>query len=357
MHCLILCIALISALCCCAVPLCASETEENLRLTIGKYPDRIAALFENLDLDRPELHLVKKAAERQDRMTACRELLRHFQQSPARERFRNPQTEKHAIGEAEKIQKDIFTFLNRESRVPRLKNRGLNWNWQGPDNDPEWAWHFNRHTHLHILLDAWEQTGNPVYVQTIDAQIQDWILSHPPPNQESFSPQWRGIEVFHRLCWWPRVFFRLSDELSPQTRLLMLSSIPDHSRYLMRFPSESGNRLAMELNGLAIAAECWPEFREAPEWGQYAADRIFSEIKQQVYPDGVHKELSAHYHKTALDSFMNFFYIRTRAGKQMPAEYMRRLERMWQYLACVMRPDGFGPHNNDSFRTDFREPV
>ncbi len=353
---LILRAAVISLICFAAISASASETEE-LRQICQKHPERIAALFQNLDLNRPDLRLVKQATEKQDMVSACRELLRHFQHSPAGERFRKKDAEKNVISDAENIQKDIFTFLNRESRVPRLENSRLNWSWQGPDNDPEWAWHLNRHTHLHILLDAWEQTGNPAYVQTIDAHIQDWILSHPARDQESFSPQWRGIEVFHRLCYWPRVFFRLSRELSPETLILMLSSIMDHSRYLMRFQSQSGNRIAMEMNGLAIAAECWPEFRESQAWGKFAAERMLSEIRQQVYPDGVHKELSAHYHLTALDSFMNLFHIRTRSGQRIPAEYRNRLERMWQYLAYVMRPDGFGPRSNDCVKENFREPV
>ena len=138
----------------------------------------------------------------------------------------------------------------------------------------------------------------------------------------------------------------------------MLSSIQDHANFLMKYgKSINSNWITMQMYGLATAAICWPEFKDAGKWYDCASAKMSRAITAQVYPDGVQKELTSHYHKVALKRFQAFFELTEKAGKVMSKHYEKVLEKMWNYLAYSLRPDGYGLLNNDSNRDFNRQDV
>jgi hypothetical protein len=128
----------------------------------------------------------------------------------------------------------------------------------------------------------------------------------------------------------------------------MLSSLLDHAYYLRWLHDWGDNWVCREMNGLATLAIYWPEFKQSQQWLHYASDRMVRAMEQQVYPDGVHKELSSHYHRVTLRDFQNFADLLERSGRQVPVPFKASLKRMWSYLAYTMRPDGYSLLNNDS---------
>jgi hypothetical protein len=71
----------------------------------------------------------------------------------------------------------------------------------------------------------------------------------------------------------------------------------------------------------------------------------------------VQHELTSHYHLVALSNFEQLAEICRAAEAPLSPDYREGLERMWNYLACTMRPDGHGLLNNDSDRVQTRDPV
>src|SRR5690606_434884 len=136
-----------------------------------------------------------------------------------------------------------------------------------------------------------------------------WVISSLPyPAMKSSTAMWRGLEVALRAKVWVGAFFALvnDDHLSPATQLLMLTSLPEHTHYMRNFHAPAGNWLTMEMSGLAMVATAWPEFKAAREWVAYAKKNMLEGLKDQVYPDGVQKELTSHYHHVALYNFDQF---------------------------------------------------
>ena len=43
----------------------------------------------------------------------------------------------------------------------------------------------NRHPWASTLLNAYEETGNPIYITHYDRLVRDWITSNPYPGQAS----------------------------------------------------------------------------------------------------------------------------------------------------------------------------
>ena len=125
----------------------------------------------------------------------------------------------------------------------------------------------------------------------------------------------------------------------------------------MRNFHAQGNWLTMELSGLATVAAAWPEYKDSPAWLAYAKETMSKSLTEQVYPDGVQTELTSSYHKVALDNFSLFLRTCRQINEPLPPEYNSMLEKMWNYLALTMRPDGFGLLNNDADLVNNREQV
>lgn len=336
-------------------------SEISLPEVCERYPQRIKHLFSSLNLEIENLQTVKIAVHQENWLKACEALLEYY-------RNRNFHKWHHPLGvqpntvnhsDADLLLKDTFTFQLVTEKVPRLSDNHLNWSYKGSQNDRQWAWFLNRHYHFIDLFIAYQKTGNLDYIFCLNHQIIDWILSSSPSTSRFTWAQWRGLEVAWRMNHWSSFFYRLQsvEAFSPAARILILSSISDHGYYLRHFHNWGANWLCREMNGLATLALFWPEFKQSQQWFKYAQDCLVREMSIQVYPDGVHKELTSHYHQVTMNDFQAFADLLRQSGQPIPPLFQKRLEQMWNYLAYSMRPDGHGVLNNDSDRDDNQAVV
>jgi len=322
------------------------------------YPDQMRSIFRNLNLKYPGLEEVKTAYESNNIPLACQKLLDYYGKS-SRVLKNLPMASQQSETAADSVLLDIFTFQRVTDKVPRQADGHLRWDYMGPEKDIEWAWALNRNYPTSALLRAFSKTGNMKYVPYIDRFTKDWITSSwPYPAVKSSTTMWRGLEVSFRVKMWSQVFFELwnTNRISPATKLLILSSVPDHAHYARNFHAQ-GNWLTMEISGLATVASSWPEFRDSPSWMDYSIKTMVASMKEQVYPDGVQTELTSSYHHVALSNFNLFADICKKNNVQLPEYYTTTLEAMFNYLAMTMRPDGYGLLNNDADQNNNRRPV
>ena len=325
------------------------------------YFDRAEFIFQNLNLDYPGISKVKEAVGKKNLAQACRLLLEYYKNSKSAQLLsgKKPESSSRSLAEADSVLQDVFTFQGVRGKVPRLFDGRLKWDCTGPQNDIEWAWALNRHYPVRPVLNAYLQTGDRKYGDYIDSFIKDWIISSLPyPGVRSSTAMWRGLEVSFRVKTWAQVFFILikSDIIQPATKLLILSSLPEHAHYARNFHAQN-NWLTMEISGLATVAAYWPEFKESPSWLEYGTRTISASMKEQVYPDGVQTELTSSYHHVALDNFNQYLTICREAGVQLPGYFTKTIGDMWNYLALTMRPDGYGILNNDADLNNNRKSV
>ncbi len=325
------------------------------------HPERVQSLMAALDLERPGLEAVREAVAREDWPAAGEALLAYYRQARSGQWLRREPAAPGTATDpaADLLLRDTFTFYEIEGTVPRLPGGGLDWQYIGPNKDREWALALNRHIYLGTLLHAAGATGNPIYARGLDGLIRDWVLSNPYPARKNVGESWRGLEVSFRPKAWAPVFYGLltNEAFTPATRLLLLSSLPEHADYLRRFHAARGNWTTMEMSGLALIAVAWPEFKKSPEWLEYASERLIAEMGVQNYPDGAQKELASSYHWVALNNFEQFAATLRHAGLPVPEDYAQGLERMWNYQVYSLQPDGANPLNNDSDRVDFVERL
>lgn len=349
------------------------------------YPDRIRLLINKLDLSRPGLKAAKREVQQGDTIQAAAEIIAYFKakNNPFAQTYLNPDSRKNKILEkANNILQDSIYIEGNPVHIPRHADGGWKWNYKGPKNKDEFGYDLNRHDFLLTLLKAWKITHDPSYAQAFDRLIRDWTIHNPLPKKGSKRGHliyktlrvptkmldwrdfgeviWRPLEVGIRMGEvWPQVFygFQQSEEFTPAARLLMLSSIAVQADYLAKYHTEHHNHAIFELVGLARVGLSFPEFKKTDEWFNEARKDMLSVMKWIVYPDGISKEISTGYHIAVLKLFKEFKSLLKRASINVGTSYKQTLERMYNYVAYSMQPNGRIPLNGDSDLQNVRSLI
>jgi len=234
---------------------------------------------------------------------------------------------------------------------------------EDPAFTQEWTYGLNRFRTWPVLGRAYWNTGDERYAQEWIEQMRDWVEDNPYPlyGTGNDTLTWRTIEAGIRMSGsWPDAlyFFLGSPSLTPDDLVFFLKSWVDHAHHLMRItvdhPEHKGNWVTMECNGLAHIGVLFPECRESETCWKTASNRLNEELTRQVYPDGAQKELTTGYHQVALRNFLGPYKIAQRNEASLPAEYMDRLEKMYEYDLKAMTPEGSLPPLNDAGYTGVR---
>jgi hypothetical protein len=321
---------------------------------IDRHQGYLAPLFEQLDPAHPAAGPIRAEWRAGGRLAAAAALERHLAERAVAADWLPPlYLPAGLLAHADAALAGRFELLDEWETLARRPDGGPDWRDRGRRADKERAWMLNRHRFLPILAAAWEQTGNERYKDALNALWQDWILNNPYPDRLTFSPPWRALEVARRILnAWTHVLIESPEVIEPETRLLALRSLLDHGDALREHASFwGGNHLITEKTALLTLAVAWPELQPATEWRDYAIDQVTRQLARQTYPDGSYKELSNHYQRVVLHNAQRFL----RLLAAVDPEYRRRpvvgmIERMWDFHAGLMRPDGYGPLSNASDR-------
>lgn len=331
----------------CLIPIRASLFAQSAEF-IESNLKRLDRLFNQLDTSDPQLHQINESWKIGQRTEAVNDLFEVLKnQSDLADRLEPIQFPANLQEQAEAALHDRFFILGNWIDL-KPEGSHLDWNQPDPTGDKEPAWMLNRHTILPILADWHRVTGDSRYADKASALLSDWILANPYPDQLSFSPPWRALEVARRILnAWVHVYFKY-DCLTPEAQLLMLSSIPHHADALLEHTSFwGGNHLLTEKLALLQLSIAFPIFSDSPVWQADALHELGKLFIDQSYPDGSYTELSNHYQRVVLVNARTFKrLIKDVPENQLPTGLLQRLEKMWDFFAGVTRPDGTGPLNN-----------
>ena len=329
----------------------------------------VEEVFGALDLTRPELAAVA-AARAQGDLPAARHALAEYFRHRAKPLFpdmaadaRRTSTNAEEIARADQALRHHFESIGIAHQFgPRI-----DWTFDatGPDHgrplNHEWTWQLNRHREWTALARAYRSTGDEKYAREAVALLTAWVQDCPRPATHGNVPRsaWRTIETGIRASSvWPNVWSALlrSPALTDDALLTFLWAYREHALHLLPYPS-TGNWLAMEGNGLFHVGVLFPEFREAPLWRDTAARWIHAELNNQVYPDGVQIELASGYHHVSLYNFLAVFKLARRNDVALPADFLARLEKMYDFDVYGAMPSRVLPPVQDGGRTDVRATL
>ena len=318
--------------------------------------------FESImDLNYPGLEAAKEAYENDKLSLALYEVAEYFRRKtePAallRRPAENPESRTDAA--AERIVDHVFGGQGFTVQM------GERIDWQThPKEAPaaEWLWNLNGHHHFLTLLRGYLTTANEKYAREYVDEITDFIIRNPaPPYTLTRISTWRNLEAGDRgAITWPRAFygFLSSASFTPQAIQLVLTGMWSHGNYIYHHPAglrRPSNWSIVDSSGLCGVALYFPEFSESETWRSTAFDRLTYQLQLQVYSDGAQYELSTAYHRKCLHQFQRAMDLAEDTGNDLPDDFARIVESMYEYLMWLAKPDGSQPAVSDSRPSSLR---
>lgn len=273
------------------------------------------------------------------------------------------------VAAAEKILRHQFDYTEGPGKKGTI-DFGPKIDWtanptQGEARTHLWNESLNRHFHFRTLARAYWDTGQDKYAKEIADEILDWTASMPRPLLSDGNRvghyAWQTLTTGIRLAdTWPEALYRClgSPTFTPEVLTAMMKSIGQQARHLVKWPS-TGNWLTAESNGLFTAGMLFPEFKEAKEWRRIALERLYGQLDDEVYPDGMEYELATGYNNWVVSEFAHILQLcdLNDLRGELPKDFQARMEKMFNYQLLASMPNGACPGLNDSGNSDVRRSL
>ncbi len=217
--------------------------------------------------------------------------------------------------------------------------------------DARAVWELNRLHHLTTLGRAYALTGDERYTEEFLIQLASWVEKNPP----GFGVNWvvameAAIRSINAIAAFE--MFRHSPNITDDAVALILKMIIAHGEFISSNLEYShivtSNHYLADLIGLFAIGLTIPELKQSQGWASYGAEKLLSEMRRQVLPDGVDYEGSTAYHRLVLEMYALFFGISRQAGIEIPGECWERIEGMFDFSRHYLKPDGSAPLIGDS---------
>ena len=336
-----------------------------------------AELFANLDLELPALAAVKRAVAAQNLPAAKAALAVHFRSRALPQwtvdwrqpDFRTAKRKPADDPRAEKVLQHKFDYTQGPNKTGTLDfGKKIDWTANPTEGEARthlWNESLNRHFHFRTLADAYWRTGLEKYAQEIADEIMDWTASNPAVLLSNGNGLKNGCEAWQTLTTsirlsdvWPNAIYRClgSPAFTDEVICTIYKSVCEQARHLVRWPS-GGNWLTSESNGLFTGGMLFPEFKEAAGWRRTGIARLYQQLDDEVYPDGMEYELAGGYNNWVVAEFAGILEQADRNGLrgELPPDFLTKMEKMFSYLCLASMPNGAIPGLNDSGNSDVRK--
>jgi len=236
-------------------------------------------------------------------------------------------------------------FLNVERAAP-----GSAVDWQEcPDGDKLWTFQLHYFDYANDWIKAWALTGSESWGRCFLERAASWMAENPPGRVNAWEPYpisrrlmaWcRAVGAWKECPWFAPALPELAGSIRRQACFL---------RRNLEYDSDNNHLLANAV-ALAWAGLTLPDLPGMARLGADGLAMTWRQLRRQVNPDGGHYENSTSYHMQVLLDVAETALFARDARTEVPADVWSLLERMFDFLAAVCRPDGEAPLLNDAVR-------
>jgi heparan-sulfate lyase len=224
---------------------------------------------------------------------------------------------------------------------------------RNPTDNIEFVYTLNRHGMIGALAAAYESTGDDRYAREAVGMMLDWIARVPPTEKAP----WRELEVALRGHTWAVAVPKLvhADAMTPEALGTILASLAVQIETLVPEANwREGNHGVNASWGMMKVGVTFPELAASRRFTTLGWERINRHMEREVFDDGAQCELTAGYHVWCLDHFDDAFTWADEAGIRVAPAASRKLERMYEYVLTLVKPDDSLPILGDSEMSDGR---
>jgi hypothetical protein len=225
---------------------------------------------------------------------------------------------------------------------------GFSWR-DNPSRDKEWQIAHHKFYFAVDLVQAWLASGDVRYLHGWRRLIDSWLREMDSGFIATSDAQVEAKRIEH----WVLSFHLLqgSDWARhvPGTFLrAFLGRIASETRYIARNLRPARNHRTFQLYAMVLVGISFPELRDCTELIETGRSLLTENLLKDFAPDGVHVELSTHYHQITLETALAFFELARLNGVTLAPELGERLRRALEFSLHIAWPDGRMPLINDS---------
>lgn len=234
-------------------------------------------------------------------------------------------------------------------RVPNIDT----FKWQLPASASN-SYPFQVHylTVLNQLTQAYNDTGNEVYLRYGVRVIKSWTKAHPVRNYKQmrwpYNDHGTSLRAFHLLNFWDAY---KGSSLYRDTTFsgLLVKTIHEHGTLLSTpsFYKTYHNHGIFQDMALTAIAQTFPQFSQSGSWKTLANTRLQTQIAHSITPDAVHLEHSPGYQSYMYDTFARFLFWADANRFVLPSG-MANLEDMPKQLTYLIKPNNTLPIFGDT---------
>ena len=215
--------------------------------------------------------------------------------------------------------------------------------------DSKHVWEPNRFAWAMWLGIAYQITEDVRYAEKFRHWTLDWLRDNPYPVGINYCS---ALELAYRNYAWLWSLRLFADYLETEEELLdgLLRAIwvgCQHIEQNLSTYFAPNTHILGEAFGLYAVGAAIPEYRDAARWRATGLRLLEEESHQQMYQDGMHRELSSGYHLYTCDIFLQATLIGRESGFRVSERIETTARRAARRLAELVPQDLILPQFND----------
>lgn len=218
--------------------------------------------------------------------------------------------------------------------------------------DVKVPWELSRFQHLFTLGKAYWITNDKKYYSECKEEIEDWIAGNPV----YMSVNWTcAMDVAIRAVSWIFFYFHFKDLIDNDKEFLnkFNNSLYNHGRFiylnLEKGLGLANNHYLSDLVGLFYLGIYFNELKnnEVKRWLNFSKKELEKEMFIQNNGDGSNYESSTSYHRLVTELIFFPMILGEKNNIKFSKEYKNRLEKMFEFLAKIIKTNGKIPMIGD----------
>ncbi|RZS56826.1 alginate lyase family protein [Sphaerotilus mobilis] len=248
---------------------------------------------------------------------------------------------------------DLLAGLHRAVGVRYRLAWPIDWR-HNPSPDHEWL---IEHHKMPVLIDlalCWTATREPRWLQAWCELLDSWLTTMGTGELRSSDAQVEAKRIEHWLLSLAVLQQAGADGLPARLIHRLHGRLRDEAAYVLAHLRPSRNHRTFQLLSVWLVAVALPADPSSQDWRERSQALLCANLLDDFGADGVHIELSSHYHQITLEAAMAFALTADAVGVPLPTALEQRLRAALRHSAWLQLPDGDMPLMNDADAGDHR---
>ena len=220
--------------------------------------------------------------------------------------------------------------------------------------DVKVPWELSRFQNIFTIGKAYWITNDEKYALEFKSEVEDWIKKNPV----EMSVNWTctmdvAIRAVNLICGY--FFFQKSSSIDYKFWIEFNKSLYLHGRFIYTNLENEGqyntNHYLADLAGIIWLGIYFGNFsvqdnekkNNPKDWLEFGISEFEKEMKKEVNEDGTDYEASTSYHRLVTEIFSFTTRLCNENSINFSKEYMKRLEKMCEFIMDIKKPNGLSP--------------